>query len=401
MAYPESIDKYIEKLNKKPDGSVYVIEEEITIVEGKYEGILAHDNVTAGTIKVYTGSKMTGNEIKSFFVSVPAETPWKRFIKIFADTAAVYVTYETAGDTVEADDINALQEGMRESQKELDRYKAYNDSLIAGLDGRLEAVMQNKAEKAYVDGQLTGKVDKIPGKGLSAEDYTTAEKTKLAGISANANNYVHPASHPPSIIVQDAGNRFVTDSDITAWNGAAAHISDSIRHIAATERTLWNTVSGKVDAITGKQLSTEDYTTAEKTKLAGIAAGANNYVHPTTDGNKHVPANGTTNNGKVLKAAATSGTYSWGMVDYSELTNKPDLSGFITQEDLEGLGAGDMLKSVYDTDSDGKVDAAEAADTAPWNGITGKPAAFPPAAHNHDAAYMRKGPVTWDQLKGV
>lgn len=35
--------------------------------------------------------------------------------------------------------------------------------------------------------------------------------------------------------------------------------------------------------------------------------------------------------------------------------------------------AGDMVKAVYDTDDDGKVDAAAAADSAPWGGITGKP----------------------------
>jgi hypothetical protein len=34
------------------------------------------------------------------------------------------------------------------------------------------------------------------------------------------------------------------------------------------------------------------------------------YTHPTTDGNKHVPATGTTNNGKVLKAGATAGSFS-------------------------------------------------------------------------------------------
>ena len=39
-------------------------------------------------------------------------------------------------------------------------------------------------------------------------------------------------------------------------------------------------LSGKVDKVTGKGLSTNDYTTAEKTKLAGIAEGANKYVHP-------------------------------------------------------------------------------------------------------------------------
>jgi hypothetical protein len=36
--------------------------------------------------------------------------------------------------------------------------------------------------KAFVDAQLVSKVDKVAGKGLSSEDFTTAEKTKLAGI---------------------------------------------------------------------------------------------------------------------------------------------------------------------------------------------------------------------------
>lgn len=42
-------------------------------------------------------------------------------------------------------------------------------------------------------------------------------------------------------------------------------------------------------------------------------------------------------------------------------------------------GAGDMTKAEYDADNDGSVDSAEA---APWAGITGKPATFPPDAHN-------------------
>lgn len=47
---------------------------------------------------------------------------------------------------------------------------------------------------------------------------------------------------------------------------------------------LDNAVNGKVDKVTGKQLSTNDYTAVEKTKLAGIAAGANNYTHPNHTG---------------------------------------------------------------------------------------------------------------------
>lgn len=53
---------------------------------------------------------------------------------------------------------------------------------------------------------------------------------------------------------------------------------------------------------------------------------------------------------------------------------------------LENTGAGDMLKSVYDADDDGKVDQAEVADSVQWTGVQNKPATFPPTAHTHDDA---------------
>lgn len=75
---------------------------------------------------------------------------------------------------------------------------------------------------------------------------------------------------------------------------------------------LWGKIKtllgGKVDAVSGKQLSANDYTDADKTKLAGIADGANNYVHPTGSGNKHIPSGGAT--GKVLGYSA-DGTAVW------------------------------------------------------------------------------------------
>lgn len=47
---------------------------------------------------------------------------------------------------------------------------------------------------------------------------TGEERMKLAGIDDNANNYTHPSSHAPSIILQDQNNRFVTDSEKNEWN---------------------------------------------------------------------------------------------------------------------------------------------------------------------------------------
>lgn len=44
----------------------------------------------------------------------------------------------------------------------------------------------------------------------------------LGHIGSGATNYTHPANHPPSIITQDASNRFVTDAEKTSWNAKQA-----------------------------------------------------------------------------------------------------------------------------------------------------------------------------------
>ena len=130
LAYPEQIDRFSTKLNKKLDGNRYVIEEEVIPINGVYEGELKHDNVVKDTIRVYTGSKMTGNRIDQFVLSVPSERPWRTMIKIFSNAPKLYISYETPGDTVEADDVNMLQEAITATQTELERYKT--DGMIDG-----------------------------------------------------------------------------------------------------------------------------------------------------------------------------------------------------------------------------------------------------------------------------
>ena len=76
---------------------------------------------------------------------------------------------------------------------------------------------------------------------------------------------------------------------------------------------------------------------------------------------------------------------------------------------IAGFGAGDMAKSTYDTDNDGKVDAAEVADAAPWAGITGKPTSFTPTSHSHpisqvtglQTALDAKAPLASPALSGT
>ena len=135
------------------------------------------------------------------------------------------------------------------------------------------------------------KVDKVDGKQLSTNDYTTAEKQEVAKIA----NKVDKVD----------GKQLSTEDYTTAEKQEVAKIAN------------------KVDKVKGKQLSTEDYTTAEKTKLQGVAANANNYVHPTTAGNKHIPAGGTA--GQILVNNG-DGTAEWqdnqgggGGIDYTGL----------------------------------------------------------------------------------
>ncbi|MDP1554484.1 MAG: hypothetical protein Q8L84_03405 [Hyphomonas sp.] len=54
-------------------------------------------------------------------------------------------------------------------------------------------------------------------------------------------------------------------------------------------------------------------------------------------------------------------------------------------------GGGDMLKSVYDNDDDGRVNEADWAAAVPWSGISSKPTEFAP--ENHDASKITTGTV--------
>ena len=96
--------------------------------------------------------------------------------------------------------------------------------------------------------------------------------------------------------------------------------------IEGVEGKTTSALALKVDKVDGKQLSTNDYTTSEKNKLQGIAANANNYTHPTTAGNKHLPAGGTV--GQVLVNSG-DGTGEWKDVEPGiDLTGLEDIYSY-------------------------------------------------------------------------
>ena len=119
-----------------------------------------------------------------------------------------------------------------------DEYQKINQ----GFDKVQEDIDETKTDIEALDDD---KVDKEVVKVLSANDYTTAEKNKLAGIEAGA----------------EVNN--ISDANASELTGGA---ETNLHKHAADD--------GKVDKEVGKGLSANDYTTAEKNKLAGIEAGA-------------------------------------------------------------------------------------------------------------------------------
>lgn len=116
------------------------------------------------------------------------------------------------------------------------------------VDAALSATSTNPVQNKAVNTALNTKVDKVDGKGLSTNDFTTAEKTKLDGVEAGA-------------------NKTIVDS-----------VLDAESTNPVQNKVINNALSDKVDKVDGKGLSTEDYTTTEKTKLAGIETGANKTI---------------------------------------------------------------------------------------------------------------------------
>lgn len=142
---------------------------------------------------------------------------------------------------------------------------------------------------------LNGKVDKVTGKVLSSNDFTNDQVAKLAGIAEQAtknatdaqlrDRATHTGAQAISTVTglqtaldakaPTANPTFTgTVSGVTKAHvglGNVDNTSDANKPVSTAQQAA---LEGKVSVVAGKQLSTEDYTTAEKTKLAGIATGA-------------------------------------------------------------------------------------------------------------------------------
>jgi hypothetical protein len=134
--------------------------------------------------------------------------------------------------------------------------------------------LDGKASNSHTHGNLSndGKIGSSSGKIivtgtsglLGASDLKTINNNSLIG----------------------SGNIDIQGSNVDIDTSFPSTPSDT--HVPST-KLVKNSLADKVDKVTGKGLSTEDYTSAEKTKLTGIEAQANKYVHPSTKQCSYAP----------------------------------------------------------------------------------------------------------------
>ena len=176
----------------------------------------------------------------------------------------------------------------------------------------------------------------IVGGTVDGRDVAT-DGTKLDGIAANANNYSLPAG--PNYIDQATGNYGtvkVDDDRSVSWAGYAIRDDWVFMANGASEAGIYNdtdnewaikfirnaevelryngimkletsndgiTVSGNIivsGTVDGRDVATDG------TKLDTIATNANNYVHPTGNGNNHIPSGGSSQQFLKYSSAGTA-----------------------------------------------------------------------------------------------
>lgn len=131
------------------------------------------------------------------------------------------------------------------------------DKVDANHTSETESIAQEKAAREAADAALEDKkVDKIPGMGLSHNDYTDAEKNKLDGIQEGANRITKVSE-----LENDSG--FATEADVNdaleKLIGAAPEALDTLKELAAAlgnDPDFAGTITRKITALT-EQLNAE------------------------------------------------------------------------------------------------------------------------------------------------
>ena len=179
----------------------------------------------------------------------------------------------------------------------------------------IDGVIQNIMVQTGADNVI---VDAAKGEMLSTRLATIASALADTNSATEVDNKIKTAINA---LIAGAPETYDTLKEI------ADYIASDNTAMAALNKAILT----KVDKEEGKGLSAENFTTALKTKLEGMANGATKvensttngnikingvekqvYAHPSTAGNKHVPAGGAV--GQALVYGGSSGTAQWGVV---------------------------------------------------------------------------------------
>ena len=149
-------------------------------------------------------------------------------IQEVADNLAQEILDRTQADTTINNTVTAEQTRAEKAEQKLTSDLASEVTRAKGAESANTTAIANEVERATgVEETLnsnitqlqTQKVDKVEGKGLSTNDYTTPEKNKLAAIEAEANKYVLPAATASALGGVKIG------SNITLANGGTISIT--------------------------------------------------------------------------------------------------------------------------------------------------------------------------------
>ena len=155
-------------------------------------------------------------------------------------------------------------------------------NLTVGIDGTINAVQQSEENFTSFEKAKLLTVEEFANKyihpfthpaSMISQEFglrfmTDSEKSKLVGIEELANKYVHPTMHQPEIILQDPSHRYMTDVEKTKLNGIEEHANRYIHPNTHTASIITEDPNHRF-------ISENDLI-----KLAGIQDNANNYVHP-------------------------------------------------------------------------------------------------------------------------
>lgn len=130
-----------------------------------------------------------------------------------ATTGAIAVTESTALESAYAKAQGNYAKAKGDAVQDI-----FDSGLVASVNGKTGAVNLTPAD--------VGAEPAVPGKSLSTEDFTTAEKTKLGTVEDGANNYTLPAALPAEMITESPTKRFVADTKTAEWDAAEQNAKD-------------------------------------------------------------------------------------------------------------------------------------------------------------------------------